>query len=961
MSAAGAGAGAGILFQFTAYHCSDETVHGIDPDNYNQQTIARPNVFYYPPDKTPWGALCFHIYLVGRCADARSIVVRVPFRPLLVLRVLQGATQVSTPQQIAEKILKRCGDSSGGGFGSSFLRHGQNFWWEAKQMHDAAGFHPDVSSTQPAHAKFPFLFLRFSNRCILNKFVKDILPGLSSEAVQEERFMRTHPIVQFFQESRLQPCSTVRIKKFMLLPKKISYSDLEFHAELSDLEPVHESVIYPIKVLAVDIETVPGEGSHFPDPAMPDDKIVCICGTVKILGRVAGPTPQQSFQVIHALGEYNIPEPSAPGTNITHFTYKTEAELLLGWRDYLVWSEDPDIITGWNIDGYDWNYINKRAVLHRLTDSRFFHFSKFIRLPSVFTEKRFSSGAYGTMDALFYKIPGRINMDLLTYVRRNYKSDNYRLDTISRLWLGQTKNDLPIKTMFEYWKSGDPELRSKVNFYCLQDTLLPILMLEKKIILPTVVEMSRVTYVCLEELFSAGQSLKVISMLYIFARENGFVLSSFPEQKGDYEGATVLDVVAGLHETVTVFDFSSLYPSIIRAYNLDYTSYVADSQERLSSYQYETVVTDVGKFTFQQTLPGLLPSMCRTLLERRSAAKKAMQAAEQKGDDNLSQIMNAKQNALKVSANSIYGFTGASQVCYPLKAIAASTTAQGRMLLRMTVQLVEGNFSAKILMGDTDSVFVKLTDPVTKKSLSVAQCFEKGREIEAFCNKAYKAPINITLEKVLSPLLAVAKKKYAGCIFMRPDDSGSIYVKGLGTVRRDFTPFQRMCLDTVLKNLLTVRDPKAALALLEEQFKKLCSGLIPLAEIIKTAQLKAEYKSKTIPAKLIADRVNAEFPNTWRIGDRVEMVAVVRKQPLKYECERMEDPRYVESKKLKIDYSYYMEGLQTSISQFFVYFGYGEQVARFFRFYIHTTKAKLSGLQMFSFQPVKRVVKRYGT
>jgi len=931
-----------LEFQILSYHTDNDKLVGVKHLEYSRDYVTSDNsgIFMDIP-RTNWNLLKFHIYLFGRLRSGKSVMVRVPFRPSIVFRILADS---------ASSIIDSITSSQRG------MQPNKNVWFEHKMMHNAAGFHPDLKSPTPKFAEFGFLFIRFLSSPLMYSFIKQFKKDSRLERV--EQFMQQHPIVQFFQETGIKPCSTVRVTRFSKLAEKLSYCDTEICADVADMHPVEEDIIFPIVITSFDIETVPEEGDHFPSADNKGDKIVCICNSTAAIGLDA---PVRKS--VHALGTYNIPDPVP--ANHSYFTYETEADLLLGWRDHLVWSDDPDIITGWNIDGYDWNYIHKRACL-LVPDTRFLYFSRLLCMKAIFQDKTFSSGAYGTTENLNYKIHGRANMDLLTYVRRNFSSDNYRLDTIATKWLGQTKNDLPIKTMFAHWLSGDPAKRAIVNDYCLQDCLLPVLMLQKKIIIPAVVEMSRVTYVCLEQLFSAGQSLKVLSMLYVFARERNFVLCNFPDQKGDYMGATVLPVSVGLHHNATVFDFSSLYPSIMQAYNLDYTSYVHGPLDpAVTGFAFETIKTDIGEFTFQQTLPGLLPSMSKILLQRRSAAKRDMEKAESENDTYLAQILNAKQLALKVSANSIYGFTGATNVKYPLKAIAASTTAYGRRLLESTASMIQQQFSAnkaRILMGDTDSVFVALHNASTGAPCTVQESFVLGQEIQAFCNTKYKHPINITLEKVLSPLLSVAKKRYAGVIFKSAQDSGQVYVKGVEVIRRDYTPFQRCCIKQCLDTLLIRQDVKLAMDLLREQFDKLLAGQIPFEQNIKTAQLKDGYKSTHQAALVVSKEINKIIPGTVRVGDRVEMVPVFRpNQTSQYECDRYVDPRIFADKerKLQLDVSLIIEKMENSITNFFIHFDAEYQIKCFFKQYIGAAKNMLTKSRTFSSTP-KQASVQYG-
>lgn len=181
-----------------------------------------------------------------------------------------------------------------------------------------------------------------------------------------------------------------------------------------------------------------------------------------------------------------------------------------------------------------------------------------------------------------------------------------------------------------------------------------------------------------------------------------------------YEGATVIEPKRGYYaEPVTTLDFASLYPSIMMAHNLCYTTLISvrEAKERLQPEQY--VITPHGDcFVTSETQKGILPIILEELLAARKVAKRAMAAAT---DPFQRAIQNGRQLALKVSANSVYGFTGATVGQLPCLAISSSVTAFGREMIESTKNQVEGHYTiangythdAEVVYGDTDSVMIK--------------------------------------------------------------------------------------------------------------------------------------------------------------------------------------------------------------------------------------------------------------
>ena len=151
-----------------------------------------------------------------------------------------------------------------------------------------------------------------------------------------------------------------------------------------------------------------------------------------------------------------------------------------------------------------------------------------------------------------------------------------------------------------------------------------------------------------------------------------------------YQGATVLDAQTGAYYgPIAALDFASLYPSIMRAHNLCYSTFVrpGSKYDNLPGITYE----QIGPYRFAQDVPSLLPAVLNELAAFRKQAKKAMAKAE---GTPMEAIYNGKQLAYKISMNSVYGFTGASKGMLPLVEIASSVTMRGRQMIEQTKNYV---------------------------------------------------------------------------------------------------------------------------------------------------------------------------------------------------------------------------------------------------------------------------------
>lgn len=184
-------------------------------------------------------------------------------------------------------------------------------------------------------------------------------------------------------------------------------------------------------------------------------------------------------------------------------------------------------------------------------------------------------------------------------------------------------------------------------------------------------------------------------------------LAKYGGDENTYEGATVIEPKKSFYEVpIATLDFASLYPSIMQAYNLCYSTLLSlDDIAKLPDGAYEKSPSG-HLFVKASTKKGILPQILDELLAARKRAKKDMANAT---DPREKAVQNGRQLALKISANSVYGFTGATVGQLPCLPIASSVTAYGRNLLLETRTFVEKtytvangyDFDAEVVYGDT--------------------------------------------------------------------------------------------------------------------------------------------------------------------------------------------------------------------------------------------------------------------
>ena len=403
------------------------------------------------------------------------------------------------------------------------------------------------------------------------------------------------------------------------------------------------------------------------------------------------------------------------------------------------------------------------------------------------------------------------------------------------------------------------------------------------------------------------------------------------DAEGGYEGATVIEPKMGYYtDPIATLDFASLYPSIMMAHNLWYSSLIPfEEVKNYNPDDYEK--TPNGDYFIKKSKhSGILPEILEELLAARKQAKKELAEAT---DPFMQAVLNGRQLALKISANSVYGFTGAQAGQLPCLEISSSVTAYGRQMIEGTKKIVEETynvrngyeFDSEVIYGDTDSVMIKFG------TSSIAEAMKLAKDAAEKISKTFVKPIKLEFEKVYCPYLLMKKKKYAGLLYTKPDRYDKIDAKGIETVRRDCCGIVREVMSEVLNKILIEKDEKAAVALVKGVVSDLLQNRIDMSQLIITKELgkktqgqeeeeqkgkkketkgkadtKNSYQSK-MPHVMLADKMRkrdaATAPN---IGDRVPYVIVKGDKNSKI-YERSEDPLYVLENNIELDYNYYLE------------------------------------------------------
>ena len=827
------------------------------------------------------------ISIFGKTKEGKSVCVTTSFTPYFFVKLPNKKTQMDI-RNLYTKIDKLCPECL--------------ISYDIVQSKDVWGFQNNE--------KFIFMQLNFKNlaaRRMVNGRLKRTLPD---EAMKYKVYeSNLDPVLRLMHRTNIQSTGWMDSGD-TCVRSHLAHVNIDlFCNDWKTLKPVDIPETAPFVVASVDIECNSSTGK-FPDADVKDDACFQIAVSLTHFGSDV-PYDKTCFC-------YKKTDSNLEGSIIK--SYDTEREMLMAFKEYLM-EKDIDIITGWNIFGFDLEYIMKRAVMTKC-DQTFYEMSKMKNHSCELVYKKLSSSALGDNALKILPMPGRFIFDLFHEVKKGYKLDSYKLDNVSKLYLGDNKIDMPPKEMFARFVEEDPVKLREVAEYCIKDTLLPHRLLSKLSILVNLLEMAKATWVPLCYLVERGQQIKVFSLLTKKAREMGFMVPtiSWGQYSADgYEGATVLDAQKGAYyRPITALDFEGLYPSIMMAHNLCYSSMVMDSKyENIPGVTYETF----GFYKFAQDVPSLLPSILLELKQFRKQAKKDM--AQSTGA--LKEMYNGKQLAYKVSMNSVYGFTGASKGMLPCVQIASTVTLKGRSMIDETKAYVEKNFpGSKVRYGDTDSVMVEFDVGNRTGKEAIEYSWEIGERAAEECTKLFKAPNNLELEKVYCPYFLYSKKRYAAKLWTKGKDGNMnmdyIDVKGLQLVRRDNTPHMREVCKELLDVVLESSDTGPPKELALQRAIELIEGDVPNEKLILSQGLSDSYKSKGFAVSInspdikdinqahvqVVRKMRERQPGSEpQSGDRVPYILLDTGDPKAKAFEKSEDPKYAKDNNLKVDYNYY--------------------------------------------------------
>ncbi|KAI8332384.1 hypothetical protein BC941DRAFT_402492 [Chlamydoabsidia padenii] len=300
------------------------------------------------------------------------------------------------------------------------------------------------------------------------------------------------------------------------------------------------------------------------------------------------------------------------------------------------------------------------------------------------------------------------------------------------------------------------------------------------------------------------------------------------KQGPSYGGGLLLEPKIGLHEQfVVLLDFNSLYPSIIQEFNICFTT--VDTKK-------------VGEGNLLPDIPGpdiplgVLPRLMERFVNERKQVKQLMKTPGL--DENKKMQYDIEQNALKLTANSIYGSLGSGFSRFSARHLAAMITSQGRTILRDTVDAVEQELDLDIVYGDTDSIMVATTESTMQAAQRIAN------QVQGVINSKYRL-LELGIDGYFRRLLILGKKNYASLVMV--NNNYIIKPKGSVIIRKDVSELCFFTTMRILKVILSDESNKqeAVQIVLKRINQQVRAGNVPITKFLIHKHLTKDLDSYT--------------------------------------------------------------------------------------------------------------------
>jgi len=546
---------------------------------------------------------------------------------------------------------------------------------------------------------------------------------------------------------------------------------------------------------------------------VPEQDLNILSFDIEVLNPAGSPRPEKDPIIMMSLADNRglrkvlTWKDFKPGLDFVEVT-RDEREMLERFVE-IVEERDVDILMGYNTDLFDFPYIRERAKQLKVKLKLGRDGSEVIA-----RKRRFATAA---------RIRGRVHIDVYTMVNflatiGHIRLIHYTLEDVYKHLLGKEKPDFEFTEFVDAWERGGEKARRLLE-YSLSDAvatleigleLLPLFFELTHIVRQSPFDVSRMTPGQLVEWLLIAEAHDVGEL--VPARPVG---EEFEERLEEtYVGAYVMEPAKGLHEDLVVFDYRSLYPSIIVTHNIDPSALNCDCCKPSEA----VTVPELG-YKFCTKRKGLIPVTLERLIQERVRLKREMKKHKRGSREYRS--LDAQQWALKITANSFYGMLGYPRARWYFKQCAESVTSFGRHYIKNTINMAK-DFGFDVIYSDTDSLFCKLN----------GKGHEDATRFLKHVNESLPGIIELELEGFYPRGVFITKKRYAMI-----DEESRIVVKGLEFVRRDWAAIAKKTQEAVLKAVLRDGSPEKAAGTVRKTTRDIVEGRVSLEDLIIYTQL----------------------------------------------------------------------------------------------------------------------------
>ena len=551
------------------------------------------------------------------------------------------------------------------------------------------------------------------------------------------------------------------------------------------------------------------------------------------------------------------------GQRTIHEFKGSEKEIMEGLTR-LVREEDPDFITGYNIDNFDLPRTQERSEENSNSFSEQSSMFGWGRVP--LTNKEIGVKKTGRIfpqrqQNRVWRISGRIPLDAWWQARQTLSPQRESLRYVSNLlWPEQDdkqKLDVDASQMDMEWKNRPEEVME----YCVRDTILPLDILERLKSIPRKEALASVSSTTVETASAGTTSQWIDSLVVRLADRNGVAIPTTNRTTGRREqiaGGYVHEVEPGVKNWVAVLDFKSMYPSIMISNNICSTTLIRDSS--IESSHFVSPITNT-RYLSKDNRIGLVPLLLQDLMNSRDKYKKAYSQALEDGDEDEAFLNDQLQYAVKILMNSFYGVFASSFYRFTHEKLGASITEWARYNITEIITNLESD-GYDVVYSDTDSIFVctmsEDNTPAKKPdSGSELLAWESAKEEtiklgEQLASQFTKEGAELEFETALSAFFSHgAKKRYVGRVIWPREE---LLIRGYEVRRTDSFSILSTTM-TQMFELILEGDEEGAINLAKSVITEVQQGKIPASDLIVSRSCKGSWDKKY--GKWVFDKIYA--------------------------------------------------------------------------------------------------------